>query len=248
MSLLSTLLAEERQAQAGHDYLAYHRERFDYVMEKCRELCSDPAAEVLDIGRSDLSRRLLKVYGRVTTLGLPLSDHEQFGHEAGLGAADGKSYAGHIVFDLNDAQTVEQIDTQRKFDLIVFAETIEHLYTAPELVLGLLATLLAPGGMIICQTPNASALQRRIMMLLGRNPYERLRIDAGNRGHIREYTRAELVMIGQRAGLETVWHEYRNYFGVQGGWAKKVTQKMVAALYPPLARGQTIVYKRALDV
>ncbi|HEY1902600.1 MAG TPA: methyltransferase domain-containing protein [Terracidiphilus sp.] len=247
MSLLNTLLAEESRALAGHDYLEYHRQRFDYVVKKCRELCPERRAEVLDIGRSHLSGMLLEVYGSVTTMGLPLSESEQFGHEAGLEASDGMSYAGHIVFDLNDAQRIEQIDTRDKFDLIVFAETIEHLYTAPELVLGLLATLLAPGGMIICQTPNASALPRRMMMLRGRNPYELLRINAGNRGHIREYTRDELVKIGRRAGLTTVSHEYRDYFGVQGGAAKKFAVKAVAALFPTLARGQTIVYKRAED-
>jgi len=248
MSLLNTLLAEESRALAGHNYLEYHRQRFQYVLEKCRELCPDPGAEVLDIGRSHLSRMLLQNYTSVTTLGLPLSEREQFGHEAGWGALDGKSYAGHIVFDLNDAQTIERIDTDRTFDLIVFAETIEHLHTAPELVLGLLANLLAPGGLILCQTPNATALPRRVMMLLGRNPYELLRINAGNRGHIREYTRAELVAIGRRAGLATVSHQYRDYFRVIGGLAKKTVLKTVAALIPPLARGQTIVYKRTLDV
>lgn len=251
MSLLDTLLAEESRAQAGHNYLEYHRRRFEYVAEKCRKFCPDREARVLDIGRSQLSRLLSQEYGSVTTLGLPLSETEQFRHESeSVASTDRKSFAGHIVFDLNDAQGVERLDTRERFTLIVFAETIEHLYTAPELVFGLLATLLAQDGIIVCQTPNAVALHKRLRMLLGHNPFELLRINTANRGHIREYTRKELVEVGRRAGLVTVFHEYRDYFGATGGLAKRLALlalKAAAALFPSLARGQTIVYKRAVD-
>lgn len=245
--MLNRLLAEERLALAGHNYVDFHRERFDYLIEKCRELCPDGRAKVLDIGRSHLSSMLLQVYGSVTTLGLYLSAEEQFGHEMDSQASNGRPYAGHIVFDLNDAQSIEQIDTDERFAVIVFAETIEHLYTAPELVLALLANLLSPGGIIICQTPNASSLRKRVMLLLGRNPYERLRIDAGNRGHIREYTRHELISVGRRAGLSTILHEYQEYFGVKGGRMIKTLLKVVATVCPSLARAQTIVYTPAVD-
>ena len=251
MSLMETLLVEESRGQAGHNYLEYHSERFDYIVKKCREFCPDSRANVLDIGRSQLSSLLLKEYESVTTLGLPLSWKEQFGHEAGSERiSDDKSYAGHIVFDLNDAQRVEWIDTRQTFSLVVFAETIEHLYTAPELVLGVLAKTLARDGVIICQTPNASALHKRVKMMMGRNPYELLRVNAGNRGHIREYTRKELIAVGRRAGLTMVFHEYRDYFGASGGTAKKTAimgLKAAATLLPSLSRGQTIVYKRSMD-
>jgi 2-polyprenyl-3-methyl-5-hydroxy-6-metoxy-1,4-benzoquinol methylase len=249
--LADRLLAEEALAFTGHDYLQYHRRRFEYVMRKCAEFSPDRSVSVLDVGRSSLSRMLLERYDNVTTIGLPLSAQEQFGHEAGtIDTASTKSYAGHIVFDLNYAQNVERLDLNQKFALIVFAETIEHLYTAPELVLGLLGNLLEPGGLIICQTPNAVALHKRILMALGFNPFERLRIDVRNRGHIREYTRKELIEIGRRASLDMISHEYRDYFGVAGGWARRVGilfLKAMATLHPPLARGQTIIYRRSVD-
>src|ERR1700761_1823371 len=81
-ALLTTLLAEEARAQSGHNYLEYHRQRFEYVVEKCRQFCTDRHTRVLDIGRSQLSRLLLREYESVTTLGLPLSDGEQFRHES----------------------------------------------------------------------------------------------------------------------------------------------------------------------
>ena len=63
----------EIRTQAGHNYLDYHRGRFDYVTRKCCDFCPDQNANVLDIGRSQLSSLLLEEYGSVTTMGLPLS-------------------------------------------------------------------------------------------------------------------------------------------------------------------------------
>ena len=48
-------------------------------------------------------------------------------------------------------------------------------------------------------------------LLFGHNPFERLRGDLDNPGHIREYTRSELAELGRLAGLEVVMHRYLNY-------------------------------------
>src|ERR1700733_3268034 len=129
---------------------------------------------------------------------------------------------GHIEFDLNEARIVERHPDDTKFELIVFGETIEHLVTPPELVLRFLRGFLGHDGIIICQTPNAVALHKRIKMLAGINPYERLRLEILNQGHIREYTKPELLEIGNTAGLRMIEHEYRDYFGVQGGNARRM--------------------------
>ncbi|HXZ33144.1 MAG TPA: glycosyltransferase [Terriglobales bacterium] len=248
MPLRSKLLAEEIRAHADHDYLKFHKQRFEYVVSKCQELCPSRSTKVLDIGRSNLSRMLLEKYDSVTTLGLPLSDNGEFGsdakcsHESGS-FADG--YSGHIVFDLNNAQTVDALDWQQKFDLIVFAETIEHLYTAPELVLNLIKSLLADSGVIVCQTPNAAFLTKRIKLLLGQNPYERLRMSTINRGHIREYTSDELIEAGARAGLVCVASEYKNYFGVEGTGLVRAARQVVdliSRIFPSMRRGLTVIY------
>src|SRR5205823_6516869 len=108
-------------------------------------------------------------------------------------------------FDLNDAQSE---DTWRRdiprYDVVVMAEVIEHLYTAPELVLGFLKTLVADNGLVIIQTPNAAALSKRLKLLFGRNPYELIRVDTTNPGHFREYTSRELIRIAEGAGFEVV--------------------------------------------
>lgn len=209
------------------EYGDYHARRMDYVMRDCARYRPDAATAVLDIGRNVLTDRLKTAYNRVTTLGFP------------CGASD------HIVFDLNDA--ARGVDTNQRFDLVVFAEVIEHIHTAPEIVMSALRGIMRPGGHMILQTPNAADLLKRVKLLAGRNPYERIRTDTTNPGHFREYTKRELIEIAHASGFEVVSHQYAEYFGAYGGGLKrKVLLPMlrgIAALWPPFARGQTLVLR-----
>ena len=243
-SLAHAMLARERAKYAEHDYRSFHSKRYDYLIAKCLVHRPSPDTAVLDVGRSILTMRLCRHYRRVTSLGFPLTS-EQTEAAAELVAASPVTL-DHIEFDLNNAMTVERLDRVDKFELIVFGETIEHLTTPPELVLNFLKSLLVNNGIIICQTPNAVALHKRIKMLLGHNPYERLRFEAANPGHIREYTKHELVEIGQSAGLQLIEHEYRDYFDAEGSRLRRVAiavSKAVSTCVPSLSRGQTIIYK-----
>jgi SAM-dependent methyltransferase len=238
------LIARERAASTGHDYAAYHSKRYDYVIEKCLAYRQSPETTVLDVGRSPLTLKLCEHYRRVTSLGFPLSE-DQRQPPAGVKYPQ---IPGHIEFDLNEVRSDAWPKRDKKFELIVFGETIEHLVAPPELVLNFLKNFLTNDGMIICQTPNAVSLHKRLKMVCGFNPYERLRFDLFNPGHIREYTKHELFEVGQTAGLEVVEHEYRDYFGVQGSNVRRTAiaiSKATALLIPSLSRGQTIIYKVA---
>ena len=96
------------------------------------------------------------------------------------------------------------------YELIIMAEVIEHLYTSPSLVPGLLQSLLRPGGLLIVQTPNALAIGRRFKMLLGRHPFELIRENPHNPGHFREYTARELEQYGRQLGLLLVHSEHHH--------------------------------------
>jgi SAM-dependent methyltransferase len=226
-----------------HDYASYHAERYRYVVGKCLAYKPSQHTAVLDIGRSNLTLKLCKHYSCVTSLGFPLSaEQKEAERELGLPIK-----LEHIEFDLNDTRAIDHLSRHDKFDLIVFGETIEHLVTPPECVLRFLKSLLQDNGVIICQTPNAVALHKRMEMLLGYNPYHRLRFDVFNPGHIREYTKRELIEIGQSAGLKISEHEYRDYFGVEGSKLRRMaiaTSKAISFAIPPLSRGQTIIYEK----
>jgi SAM-dependent methyltransferase len=179
-------------------YEAFHAPRFAFLLRILKERSTGTPERVLDIGLSPLTASLAR------SLGGPV---DSLGLESDAELAHGRQYH----FDLNDSQDERQWRTDLgPYDVIVFAEVVEHLYTAPEKVLSYLHSLLAPGGALILQTPNAAALRKRLKLLLGRNPYERIRPDRSNPGHFREYTIEELRSILGQTGfsVRNTWMKY----------------------------------------
>ena len=129
----------------------------------------------------------------------------------------GQSHVYRIAVTLpkrvgNEAQSPESVPELGRYDVVVAAEVLEHLYTAPTLVLRYLATALEPDGALIVQTPNAVALKKRLQMLRGRNPAEPIREERMYAGHFHEYTPAELADAAHHAGLEVASCVTANYF------------------------------------
>jgi cyclopropane fatty-acyl-phospholipid synthase-like methyltransferase len=174
---------------ADQGYVAYHAPRFAYLLEVLARCGLGPGSTVLDIGPSRLTSLIRERFGvAVDSLG--------FGEDRAT--PEGR----HFEFDLNRAQQEEswRRDLPR-YDFIVMAEVLEHLHTAPQLVLSFVRTLLSDDGRLILQTPNAASLPKRLKMLFGRNPFEMIRADAKNPGHFREYTRKELLALAAEAGF-----------------------------------------------
>jgi hypothetical protein len=227
---------------ANPAYAAFHRPRFAFIVDTLRAYGAG-GRRVLDIGASPLTAALPAELGvTLDSLGLE-PDH----------VADG---ARHHQFDLNDAQHPERWRRDiGPYDVIVFAEVIEHLYTAPELVLAYLRELLVPDGLLLLQTPNAVSLRKRAKMLLGRNPFERLRADRGNPGHFREYTAGELRELLTAAGftVERTWLEH--YFDARYARHERgdepprpiagaIKNAIYRALPPPLREGITVAARK----
>lgn len=243
-------LREDSSAAAirGDDrgYVAYHAPRFAYLLDLLARHGLGPGGRLLDVGASRLTSLIRERFGiPVDTLG--------FGEDRA--APEGR----HFAFDLNLAQSPQ---TWRRdlpqYDFIVLAEVLEHLYTAPELVLGFLETLLTADGLLVLQTPNAASLPKRIKLLLGRNPYERIRLDARNPGHFREYTRRELHGLARDLGFQVEEATTSFYFDArfahqESGAAagnRRVSGAVKNAVYrllpAPLREGITLVMRRLL--
>lgn len=192
---------------ASGEYLRFHARRFSYLVDIVVEASKEfgPACRILDVGpgfQTALIRDALPG-AVVDTLGYYDGRYPHRPHEE------------HVTLDLNEAQNPANCPpASSRYDLIVMAEVIEHIYTAPHLVLQYLGGWLRPAGLLIVQTPNAVALGRRITMVCGRNPYEMIRDQRQNPGHFREYTVDELGEIGEAAGFRRERFECRNYFGV----------------------------------
>lgn len=232
-------------AVRGEDegYLAYHAPRYTYVMELLTKYGLQSGRTLLDIGPSRLTSLIREHFGaRVDSLG--------FGEDS-----DGPE-SRHFAFDLNLTQSAENWRSDLpRYDYVVLAEVLEHLHTAPQLVLAFIKTLLVDGGILILQTPNAASLPKRVKHLLGKNPFEMIRTDNQNPGHFREYTRRELYDLAVRLGFRVEECSLSFYFDArfahhESGEAagRKLLGPLKNAIYPllpsSLREGITMVWSR----
>jgi 2-polyprenyl-3-methyl-5-hydroxy-6-metoxy-1,4-benzoquinol methylase len=239
--ILSQILEAEKAISCGqesrHRYVDMHQARFADIMRLCQSQVPNPSARVLDIGRSELTAYLLNHYKNVHTLGFDPSIDDG-GHRE-ISKMDDTVH--HITFDLLNSHNVSGWPDTESFDLIVFSEVIEHLCVAPEFVFAFLCSLLSSDGVLVCTTPNATDIAKRIRLIFGRNPYERLRLYSTNPGHIREYTRQELREIVDSVGLSCISHSYFNWIPNRGGSRLKAQVMRVLRLYPPFRQFQACV-------
>jgi SAM-dependent methyltransferase len=185
-------------------YLGYHARRYDVLLRVVLGLVgAGDAPRILNVGPM-FETALLRERVRGATV-------DTLGFSPALfppGPAE-----RHLELDLNRAGDPSAPAGDGSYDAIVMGEVIEHLHTAPSIVLGYLAGWLRPGGVLVLQTPNAVALHKRVRMLAGRNPLEPIRESTDNPGHFHEYALGELRAAGERAGLTMEGWETANYFG-----------------------------------
>jgi SAM-dependent methyltransferase len=184
----------------SENYAAFHRPRFEHTLELIKAHCPESCDRILDIGPSPLTKMIRKNFSfKVDTMGL-----EEY--------SETDDYTHHHV-DLNDVSI--KPDNFEKYQFIVFGEVLEHLPTSPTVVLQFLNDCLSEKGVLILQTPNAVALNKRIKMMLGLNPFELIRINKNNPGHFREYTLNELIAYVDEANFDILEVNRKSYFDIR---------------------------------
>jgi hypothetical protein len=234
--VLDELFADE-QVLERRSYLEFHRRRYAVLLERVREVVEEVGnrggpIRLLDVGPSFetvVFRELLDGVA-VDTLGLEPSTSRPRPGET------------HLAFDLNrsDDQSAWPAVADA-YDLVVMAEVLEHLYTAPDVVLAFVRSLVRDAGMLVLQTPNAVSLHHRVKMLAGRNPFEMIRRSCGNPGHFREYTISELDGVLRTAGFRLDRHMISNYFGDPSSRRSRFYNAVCGVLPPALRDGITLV-------
>ena len=183
--------AEEIVARfPGDDYVGFHSRRYALVLELLREYAPHATA-ILDVGPSTLTALVAEQYGSTTRV-------DSVGFED-IGA--NRTGGTHFEFDLNRLPDAMSEPTNLgRYDAVLCCEVLEHLLVAPEHLLAWLRAHLSEHGVLVVQTPNAAALDRRMKLLAGRQPYDALDPDRSGARHVRECTYAELREFASAAG------------------------------------------------
>jgi hypothetical protein len=216
-------------------YLPLHHERYHVLMGEALRLIgnlSDSPPRVLVIGpRFEVGLfHVLVPDAIVDTLGI----------NPGLFPLRGGGR--YFEFNLADADLPAKRPSPGRYALIVMAEVLEHVPMPPSTVLPWLASLLVPGGYLLVQTPNAVALQNRLRMLIGSQPFQRLSEDRASPAHFREYTIGELIREGRTAGLAVARVQAMNYF-LTAKRSNRLFRRAERFLPPTLRAGITISYQ-----
>jgi SAM-dependent methyltransferase len=93
-----------------------------------------------------------------------------------------------------------------EFDIVIFAEIIEHLLNDPCKVLREIKRVLKPGGTLIVTTPNVARLENITRLIAGENIYDPYSGYGPYGRHNREYNRHELVTLCQFEGFDVTEH------------------------------------------
>ena len=91
-----------------------------------------------------------------------------------------------------------------EFDLVIFAEIIEHLQNDPCKVLREIKRVLKPNGTLILTTPNVARLENVTRLISGTNIYDPYSAYGPYGRHNREYNRHELDLLLRFEGYEPI--------------------------------------------
>jgi len=113
------------------------------------------------------------------------------------------------------------------FDVIIFADVLEHL-TDPWSILAGVTRYLAPGGLILISLPNIANFGVRVNLLKGQFTYQDFGIY--DRTHLRFFTRSTAEDLVHGAGLQVVERHFTSNLNETGPFRR------LAATLPPLSR------------
>lgn len=110
-----------------------------------------------------------------------------------------------IQADLQQLDEVKRSLGNRRFDVIIFADVLEHLAWPIGVLRGYL-DLLHDGGSVIVSLPNVGLWSVRLNLLLGRFRYDETGVL--DRTHLRFFTRRTAREMIEQAGLKVVRRTY----------------------------------------
>lgn len=150
-------------------------------------------SEVLDVGcwEGNLGYELIKNKDCIV-------DGIDF-EKTALSAASTNGYRKVYLQDLNTAELSKDIDD--RYDVIVFADVLEHLIH-PEIILSYYLKFLKDTGKVVVSLPNIGFILYRFKLLFGRFDYKE--VGVMDKTHLKFYTPKTMLKLFDDCNLEVV--------------------------------------------
>lgn len=181
--LLKTTFDEvnDQHSAIGHEYIKTHWMRYAHLVWRLPELA--PRHRVLEIGASILSSLIRRRMGcEMHTVYHELEREwpERFRNDGIIG------YPADLVRDLLPGE-------DGSFDCVLFNEVMEHLPLKPDFVVKQIIQKLKPEGVLLFSLPNFATSEKRLALLLGKNPQDMMDETYVYYAHHREPVMGECV-------------------------------------------------------
>src|SRR5258708_10484655 len=214
-------MVENIRWQEEPEYYPRYQARYRAMLREFADMAPEEALDVLEIGGGQLAYISLLLWGRDRACVADIQDscfEELRGHDI-------DAFEWNIA--LSDALT------ERQFDVIFFSEVIEHLPVPGQFPLARLRSLLRPGGVLLCSTPNLYRLRNVMFLIQCRQLFDHFDLP-GERGygHVLEYSAEHLAWQLERAGF----HDYSVHLRDFSHKPESRADRVLSALGAPLRR------------
>jgi len=217
------------------EYFLFHQHRFQYIFSLLQEY--DKNLFLLDIGAHYLHGLLGAFHlGYKNIFG---SDIDIFNSIS----TDRAKKINAIIKNCNLEKENIPFPNQ-SFDIILFAETLEHFNFHPKKVFEEIARVLKPNGELIITTPNLLRLNNRLKCILGKSINFDIRENYTPGTHYREYSAAEIKYLLNTAGLKIKKLKYIDFDYPNRSKLEAVINKAIGSLIPGLKSNIVIVGKK----
>lgn len=202
LSLLNYLKGFRLDGSSGSELENYLKEdfkRFVYTLNLLPEPQHD--SSLLEIGANPYFTSIL--IKKFTNYWLSCTNY--FGINGGIGKQIQTNKSKSEVFEFEYANhniETDDIPFDRKFDVILFCEVLEHLTNDPMQAILRIKNSLNKDGILVLTTPNVNRLENISKMIAGSNIYDPYSGYGIYGRHNREYNKHELSLLLSHCGFE----------------------------------------------
>ena len=213
-------------ASGGDPYFDEHRARFAHDLELVRQHAG--GGRVLEVG----------TYPGYVTYCLKRLGYDAVGVDLDPGRSEAFSRAHGLEVIRCDIEREPLPLADAQFTVVLLCEVFEHLRVDPIHALEEVRRVLAPGGVLVLETPNLYSLGNVARFVTGRGvfpsawrEFSKLR-GAGHMGHIREYSAVELREFLDRCGFQVAEARRVVHRASRTGLATDLAYRMLPAVRP----------------